>query len=476
MEPMVGIDAKFLYSETPTGHMHTIKVAIFDMSGLPAGVPYETLVEALGQQLGRLEAFRRRAVPVPMGLGHPVWVEDPDFDLSHHVSLRHAPAPGGDRELAAIVADIAGHPLRRDRPLWELVFVEGLANQRMAVVAKIHHALVDGSAAVALILHVMEGAKDIAAASIHDPWQAEPIPSGRELLALSFRDHRPKIRTLPNLAKRTFTGTRASQGVRRLLAIKPPLPLQAPRTSLNVSLTPERTFAMTSLPLEDFKAIRKTFGTTLNDVFLAVCSGALRRYLEAGGELPERTLIASVPVGTDPNSDRIAGNRVDNLFVSIGTNIADPVARLQHIHEVSKGAKAIRAVLGHDLMEERAAVTPPHLYRTTVRLWTRSKLANRVRPPVNAVLSNVPGPRELVKYGPIPLESLYSVGPILEGIGINITAWSYVDALQISVLGCPTSLPNPWAVIDALHESLDELRTAAEKSATDDATFVAHEA
>ena len=461
MEPMVGLDAKFLYSETPTAHMHTIKVAVFDISGLPQDYSYEALVKALGQQLGRLPLFRRRAIPVPLGLGHPVWVEDPDFDLSNHVSLRHAPAPGGLRELGDIVADVAGTQLSRDRPLWELVVVEGLADNKMAAIAKIHHAVVDGSAAVALILNVVQGTNEPRIDGEEDPWRSEPIPSRRELIRMSLHDHRPRIRTLPNLAKRSAVGIRASVLKRRLLLVKPPLPLQTPRTSMNVSLTAERTFAMTTLPLDELKNIRRVHGTTLNDVYLTICSGALRRYLQAGGELPERPLIASVPVSTDPNSPRMIGNRVDNLFVSIGTNIADPVERLRHIHEVATGAKAVRAVLGHDLMEERAAVTPPHLYRTTVRLWTRTKLANRVRPPLNVVLSNVAGPREPLSFGPIPLTELYSVGPILEGIGINMTAWSYVDALHVSILGCPSSIPNPWAIIDALHESLAELSEAS---------------
>src|ERR1019366_3952844 len=141
MEPMVGLDAKFLYSETRTTHMHTLKVAVFDMSGVPGGWTYDEVVELFGQRLNRLATFRRRAVPVPLGLGHPVWVEDPDFDLSRHITRRRVTEPGGDRELAAVVADVASRPLHRDRPLWEIVVVEGLADLRLAVVAKVHHAV-----------------------------------------------------------------------------------------------------------------------------------------------------------------------------------------------------------------------------------------------------------------------------------------------------------------------------------------------
>src|ERR1035437_4998800 len=254
---------------------------------------------------------------------------------------------------------------------------------------------------------------------------------------------------------------RASEAKRRSSAVKPPLPLRhIPKTSFNVSLSPQRTFAMTDLPLEDFKAIQRATGTTLNDVYLAVCAGALRCYMSDRGELPDRPLVASVPVSTDPNVARMSGNRVDGLYVTIGTDIADPRQRLTHINEVMTAAKEVRGALGHSLLAQRADVVPPQLYRSAVRLWTRTGLANRVSPPLNVVLSNVAGPRERIFFGPIELEALYSVGPILEGIGLNITAWSYVDSLGVSLLGCPESVPDPWRIIDALHDSLAELGEA----------------
>jgi hypothetical protein len=151
---------------------------------------------------------------------------------------------------------------------------------------------------------------------------------------------------------------------------------------------------------------------------------------------------------------------VDNLYVSIGTDIADPLKRLEHIHHVTVASKEVRSLLGHDLLAQRADVIPPQIFHFVVQAWTRSHIANRVHPPLNVVLSNVAGPRERIFFGPIELEALYSVGPILEGIGLNITAWSYEDTLGVSVLGSPASVPDPWLIIDALHNSLDELRGA----------------
>jgi diacylglycerol O-acyltransferase len=462
MEVMSGLDAKFLYSETPTAHMHTIKVAVSDVSEMEGGFSYDTFVEVLGQLLVRLPPFRRRTVPVPWGLGHPVWIEDPDFDLTRHVSRRVLAGEGGDHQLAAMIAEFAGTPLARDRPLWELVVVEGLDCGRIAVVAKIHHAVADGSAAVALLRNVVEGATiKPSAEPIEDDWSPEPVPSTRQLLVVAGHDHLKRLKGLPHFLRESVTRATASERRRRRLSVRPPLPLHhIPKTSFNVSLTPERTFAMTNLSMDEMKAIRRSANVTFNDVYLCVCAGALRRYLSDRGEVTERQLVASVPVSTDPDAARMLGNRVDNLYVGIGTDLADPRRRLQHIHKGAAAAKEVRAVLGHNLLEQRADIIPPQIYRATVRMWSRSHLADRVEPPLNVVLSNVAGPRERMVFGSIELEHLYSVGPILEGIGLNITAWSYEDALGVSVLGCPVSIPDPWLIIDALHESLAELRDA----------------
>jgi len=459
VEPMVGLDAKFLYSETPTAHMHTLKVAVFDVGSVPGGVSFEDLEASLAQRLDRLPPLRRRVVPVPLALGHPVWIEDPDFELRRHVRHRTLDPPGGDRELAALVAHIAGRPLPRDRPLWEIVFVDGLAGNRLAAVAKIHHAVADGATSVALLLQALASRSGGAT----EPWRPEPVPNRAALLRTALDAHRRRLRRLPWLVTRTVTGLRQAAAQRRAASVRPPLPLTGPRTPFNVSLSAERTFAMTTLPLEDLKVVRRTFDTTLNDVFLATCGGALRAYLLELGALPSHPLVASVPVSTAPRSPRRGGNHLDNLFVSIGTDIADPLARLHHIAAVTVGAKDVRSALGTDLLQRRAEVVPPQLYAMSVRVWERTRLANHLPPPLNLVLSNVPGPREPVRFGRAVIESLYSVGPILEGIGLNITAWSYVDALHVSVLASPTTVADPWRLADALAGSLSELKSASKR-------------
>jgi diacylglycerol O-acyltransferase len=462
---MAGIDAKFLYSETRAAHMHTLKLVVLDCSGVPGGYEFDELVRILAGRLDGLPPFRRRVVPVPLGLGHPVWVEDPTFDITRHVERRRLDPPAGDRELAALVADVAERPLPRDRPLWQIVVAEGLPDQRLAVIAKIHHALADGAATVALLSKVLGGAEVTDGSAVErapsSSWQPDALPSRRQLLALAARAHATRARSLPSLAAQSARGLRASRVRRRSLLVKPPLPFDAPRTSFNASLVAARTYAMATLALDDLKAIRAEQGATLNDVYLAVCAGALRRYLTDRDELPTRSLVASVPVATGPGADPLAGNHVDNLFVSIGTDIAEPLLRLRHIATATAGAKDVRSALGNDLLGRRAEVVPPQLYALSVRAWERSRLANHLPPPLNLVLSNVPGPRQPLRFGPSVIEALYSVGPILEGIGLNITAWSYVDAMYVSVLGSPSTVPDPWPLADALAGSLSELKAAS---------------
>jgi diacylglycerol O-acyltransferase len=330
---------------------------------------------------------------------------------------------------------------------------------------KLHHAVADGSAAVALLKNVVEAATvapDPAPAV--DPWASEALPTQRRLVARALREQVARARGLPHLVRASVTSARASEHMRRSFEPMPPIPLHhIPKTSFNVSLDPTRTFAMTRLPLGVLRDIRRATGTTLNDVYLTVCAGALRAYLAERGELPGRPLVASVPVSTDPDAARMSGNRVDNIYVAIGTDIAEPAARLASVHDGVRASKEVRSLLGHDLLERRADVVPPQLYQPTVRLWSRSHAANVLHPPLNVILSNVAGPKEPIRIGPVGLDALYSVGPILEGIGLNITAWSYVDHLGVSLIGCPSSVPDPWVIVDHLHGALDELQQAVER-------------
>jgi diacylglycerol O-acyltransferase len=249
---------------------------------------------------------------------------------------------------------------------------------------------------------------------------------------------------------------------RRGSNIRVPRPLlDVPRTPFNGALTARRNFCTTSLPLDRLKEVKEAYGVTLNDVVLAVVGGALKRFLASRGELPSRSLVAGVPVGTDaPGSGpRLGGNRVSNIFTSLATDLDDPHERLAAISRTTGESKLIHQTLGANMLVDWVQFAPPAPLTAAMQLYSRTRAASLHPPPFNAVVSNVRGPGKPVSISGAPLHDLFSVGPILEGIGLNVTAWSYVDRMNFSFLGCPDLVPDLAPLVAELPRALDELRT-----------------
>ena len=449
---LTGLDAGFLYMETPILHMHTLKIAVVDASDVPGGYTFERFRDVLAERLHLLPPFRRRIVEVPARLHHPVWVEDANFDLTNHLHRVTCPAPGGMREFAAVTSTIASTQLPRDRPLWSIDVVEGLEDGKVAFVAKIHHCVADGVAAASLLANV---ALDIE--TTPDTWEPHAVPTKITLLIAAIGDLAREIAGLPALFVRTIRNMLAVRRKRRDAEIAPPLPFDTPRTRFNNALTANRIFTMTTLSLPDIKRVKDRFDATVNDVVLAVVAGALRRYLADKGELPDKPLVAGVPVSTAAEPDRLGGNEVSNMFTALRTDIADPVERLRAIHDVTKAAKEFHNVLGSEMLRDWSEITPPRPFAWFMRLYSRRGLASRHRPPINLVVSNVPGPREPMSIADARIVALYSMGPILEGIGLNVTVWSYVDSMNFGIVSCPEFAPDLWSLADHVQGELDLL-------------------
>jgi len=467
VERLSGLDAGFLYMETPTLHMHTLKISVLDTSTMPGGYSFDRVKQELQRRLHLLPPFRRRLVEIPGGLHHPLWIEDPDFDLDHHVRSIRAPAPGSHHEFCAVISEIASRPLDRHRPLWEIWVVEGLPDGRVGFVAKIHHSVADGVAAAELLANVLTpDAEAGAPPPPARPWQPERVPSKLALVWGALVAIVTGYLSLPRLLRSTARGLRAVTKVRKRHAgegTSPPTPFATPNTRFNGALTPNRIFAATTLSLDDVKTVRQAFGATVNDVVLAVCAGSLRRYLSGHGELPDKPLVAGVPVAI-PGGDgprRLHGNAVSNMFTSLRTDLEDPVERLRAIHEITAAAKEVHQALGAEMLAAWSELTPPRPFAAWMRFYSRRHLADRHRPPINLVVSNVPGPREPLFIAGARLAELYSVGPVLEGIGLNITVWSYLDALEFGLVACREAMPDLWDVADGLHDALGELVKAA---------------
>ncbi|HEX4820600.1 MAG TPA: wax ester/triacylglycerol synthase family O-acyltransferase [Acidimicrobiales bacterium] len=458
---MTGLDASFLYNETPTLHMHTLKYTVLDVSSVPGGYDFERFQHELERRLHLLPPFRRRVVEVPGGLHHPVWIEDPDFDLGYHVRRIGVPPPGGREQMDAVIADIASWPLDRSKPLWEIWMLEGLEGGRVGFLAKVHHSVADGVAAAAMLANVMTtSAEDVDPPPPLIPWRPEPVPSRFQLVLDALRDLIGTLVGLPALLGRTAEAVRRVARHRKTAEVTTPRPiLDTANTPFNGALTPHRSFATSTIPLDDVKAAKNALGVTINDIVLAMVAGSLRAWLQKRNALPERALVAGVPVSTDDPDGvrRLGGNRVSNMFTTLATDIDDPVARLRAIHDVTSAAKEMHNLLGADMLADWSEYTPPRPYAWFMRQYSRFGLAEKHRPPINVVVSNVAGPRDPLFVAGAKMEGIYSVGPILEGIGLNITVWSYGDQLNVGVIACREHIPDPHEITDGMALALDEL-------------------
>lgn len=452
---MEGVDAGYLYLETPTMHMHTLKIALIDP---PGHYGFEVLRDELLARLDRIPPFQRRTLAVPFALNHPLWLADHELDADRHVRHHQLPPGAGMAELEELIGRIASTPLDRSVPLWEVHVAEQLADGRIAVVAKIHHALADGAAANALLGNLTDETTDTA---LRPPVaRPEPTPSRGAQVGLALRDAVRQLFTLPRLLWRTATAVSALVRHRRASSDPVPRPvLDVPRVLFNDALTPRRSFATVALPLEEIKEVRRRHAVTVNDVVLAVVAGALRAWLEERGELPARSLVAGVPVATDePGSGpRLGGNRVSNLFTSLATDLADPHERLHAVSRTTAASKEVQRTLGPQMLVDWVQFSPPGPLAGAMRLYSRFRAASRHAPPFNLVVSNVAGPREPLTIAGAQLDDLFSVGPILEGIGLNITGWSYVDRMNFSLLSCPDLVPDLAPLVARFRPALDEL-------------------
>jgi diacylglycerol O-acyltransferase len=459
MQRLSGLDASFLYAEWATVHMHTLKIAVLDPGSRDDGIDrFSGLRRMLARKLPQLPAFRQRMVEAPLGLDHPHWLEDAEVDLDKHLYRRTIPAPHTMREADQVIAEIAAQPLPRDRPLWEVWLLEGLADGGVICVAKVHHALADGTASVAMLGGVGSTAPE-GAARLARQTTLEATPTARELVSSALRSQFSRALTLPALALRTARG--GTRALRLLLehGRDLPLPFACPHTPYNKSLSPRRVFATASVALAPALRIKDALGVSLNDLVLYLISAALEHELSARGLMPQRSLLVSVPMSVSPSESepRLAGNRLANLFTSLCTDIADPIERIRAISRVTQKSKQAQRELGLSTMLDWSEFVPPLPYRSMMRGFYATHLADVMPAPANAIVSNVPGPRAPLYIGDTRLRAMYSVGPLVEGMGLNVTVWSYAGQLTFSVLADRDALPDAHVITRAVAPALSAL-------------------
>jgi diacylglycerol O-acyltransferase / wax synthase len=455
-----GMDAAFLYAETSDAPLHVIGALVLESCGRGPREDFRRIRAQIERRLCSLPLLRRKLINVPLGLGHPVWSDDPGFDLDAHLLRAALPAPGGERELLDVIARIAEVPLRRGRPLWEIWVVEGLQRGRIALVVKIHHAAVDGIGGALLLLRLLDVDRDAPRSGSAEPLQPEPPPSSSALLANAASTIAQPMRGARQLLRAAAAGARIAYGAaanRRL-----PLP-SAPRTQLNGRVTSRRAIALGSVPLDDVKRVKNAYAATVNHVVLAACAGALRRYLGAHGEIPHQPLVAAVPVAVGERAPDGLGNSLSVMLVRLPVQLADPLERLRAAREASLEAMRTHEQLGNQIGEWADLVTPA-LLSTAVQLYSRLGRALHHRPLVNLVISNVPGPEMPLYCAGSRVTACHPIGPIYDGCALNLTVMSYAGTLGIGAIGCPDSVPGLQEIPRAFEASVAELLQIAHGS------------
>ncbi len=464
MQRLTGLDAAFLSMETSAAHMQVMGIAVVDPTTSAHGFSYERVRDVIESRLHLVPPFRRRLVEVPLGLHAPLWIEDPDFDLDYHLRRAALPEPGGETELAAFVADVASRPLDRRHPLWEAWVVEGLEHGHYGFVAKLHHSLIDGASGVEILSSLFDiepepGPKlsDIAA-----DWEPEHVPSDIELIthsAISFAQ-RPVlfVKAANNLGRSVVRGVQRA----RERALDVALPLTAPRLSMNRSITPHRKVAFASVPLADIKEAKNALGVTVNDIVLGIATGALRNYLLGRQELPDRSMVAAIPTNVRAEGERELGNRVSTMFASLPVEIERPVERIEAIQRSTAGWKQVHEVVEASTLEEWAGVASPAVFSRAIRLYGRLKIGERMRPAINLIVSNVPGPSFPLYLAGARLVSLHPLGPILDDCGLNLTVMSYLDHVDFGFIACRELVPDVDDLAAAVPDALTEIRKAVE--------------
>jgi WS/DGAT/MGAT family acyltransferase len=444
-------------------HMHVAMTAIFDPSTMPGGYEFSKIKEFIASRLHLVPPFRRRVVEVPFRLNHPIWVEDPDFDLDYHIRRIGAPSPGGHRELAELAAQIASTPLDRSRPLWELYVVEGLADGNIGVVTKMHHCAVDGVSGAELMVNLFDMEPGGRVLDPPEPRTAEPIPSDVELVRHALQSRvRRTVGIVPLLGRTARTVTTLVSRHRDPHAIVGAVPLTAPPTPWNGAVTPHRRMAFTRVKLDDVKTVKNAVGATVNDVILALMGGTLRRYLEKHDCLPDSPLIAVCPVSVRGEHETgQMNNKVSAMFTSLATDVDDPLERIRRISQVTKGAKEDHNALGADLLQNWAEHAAPTTFALAARLYSSLNISDRHRPIHNVVISNVPGPPFPLYYAGAKLEYTLPMGPVMEGAGLNITVLSYMDNVDIGFMACRELVPDVWSLVDYVDDAMQELLDAA---------------
>jgi diacylglycerol O-acyltransferase / wax synthase len=463
LQAVSGMDATFLYTETPTTPMNIGSVVVIEGS-----LDFETFKAIVHSRIHQFAKMRQRLVYVPMSIDYPYWVDDPNFDIDLHIKHIALPKPGSWKELRGFASQFFSEPLDQNRPLWSITFVEGLDNisqvpkGSVAIVSKMHHVAVDGVGGAGMMSLFLDFTADKRPIPEPKPYNPAPLPNELSLIVNSTMSFAKDPLKLPKLITNTLKATLKAGFLTRIQKIDlPTVPFSAPNTPLNGLISARRKWNSAILSLDRILVLKNAMGTTMNDVMLAICAGALRRYLNEKGKLPEKSLVAMVPISTRTKSEsEQTDNQISAMMVQIATNIADPIARLEAIQENTNRGKTYQGAMGAKTLAQMAEAVPFGIANQAARLYSKFKVSEMHKPVFNVAITNVPGPKIPMYVNGHKMLTVMGSAPIIDGMGLIITILSYDGLVTVSPISCVNSMPDLDNFTKYIRESANELEAA----------------
>lgn len=475
MQQVSGQDATFLYAESPTSPMHIATLTIVEGS-----IEFNNFKEIVASKLHLIPKFRKKLLNVPLNLDYPYWVDDPYFDIDLHINRLKLPDPANWKTLREMTSSIFSSPLDLRRPLWSIDFIEGLdevsqvPKGSIAIVSKIHHVMIDGSSGVGIMSILFDKNEEDKnkKPSPPKPYEPEPLPDEISLLIKSTYGFFKNPLKVPKLIGETAYSFLKVKMNSQLKVKKSSLKsiYATPKTIFNKSVSPKRTWGTAILSFDRINRLRKIMDVSVNDLILAICAGAIRRYLEEREKLPAQPLVANVPISIRvKDEEQQMNNQISNMFVKIGTHIKNPIERLEFIYEQTSIGKSKHKAVGAKALSKMADAVPFGLANLAASLYSKYNIKEFHRPPFNVTITNVPGPQNPLYLKGHKVVGIFGLTPVLDGFGLIIAAFSYNGLVSITTTSDAKTMPDTDKFSRYIRESANELEVlilAKEKQKT----------
>ncbi|MAA65202.1 MAG: wax ester/triacylglycerol synthase family O-acyltransferase [Alteromonadaceae bacterium] len=472
MRQLSELDASFLYLESDTAPMHIGGIYIFDGEGREAPLPFSTFVSYLRSRLHVVPLFREKLREVPLRLGHPYWIDDADFSIERHLAYVKMGERNDESSLMALASRIMQEPLKRDRPLWHITFVDGLRSPGkkagdpddalgFALIVRLHHAAIDAFSGEEIMGKLLEYSPTPDPIKPPQPWHPRPAPSDERALMQVGANFIRKPFRMASVAATAIEATTLGMIQKQMRKLPLPFPLfSAPHSPFNRQITANRKILGSTLPLSRLKAVKASLGdVTLNDVVLGLCAEVLRRYMEEHGADLERPLVAMTPVSVRSKSlRRPTGNQMSAMLLNLATDEPDPARRIRLIHWNAVASEPYQEAIAADRLTE---MVPSTMLALSARLYSELQLAQRYQPVFNVPITNVPGPQVPLYLQGTRLARQYNTAPLFDSMGLVIVAVSYEGRLTLNFSICPDVVPDGERLTALLEPCLLDIEKAA---------------